>query len=267
MSEPPATVRATEQDLCAGDLEAIAIEAASAAARAIRAETGAIRAIRTKSTPTDPVTHLDLEAERVIRAVLVRRTPGASILGEEDGDTAGSSAIGWVIDPIDGTVNLTYGLPIVSVSVAATIDGVVVAGCVVDIQRDEVFSASAASGARLDASPIAVTSAEDLAASLIGTGFDYASEGRVLEAECFSRILPAARDVRCVGSAALNLCWVACGRLDGFYQRNMQYWDHAAGALIAAEAGARVQAPTPDNGRLMVVANDRIFGSLLRVVA
>jgi len=267
VSEPKSTARATSGGLQAGDLEAIAIEAASAAARAIRAETGAIRAIRTKSTPTDPVTHLDLEAERVIRGVLVQRTPDASILGEEDGDTTGSSAIGWVIDPIDGTVNLTYGLPVISVSVAGTIDGTVVAGCVVDILRDEVFSASAAAGARLDASPIAVTGADDLAASLIGTGFAYSSEGRALEAEYFSHILPVARDVRCVGSAALNLCWTAVGRLDGFYQRNMQYWDYAAGALIAAEAGARVQAPAPHNGRLMVVANPRIFAALKGVVA
>jgi myo-inositol-1(or 4)-monophosphatase len=249
------------------ELEAIAIEAASAAARVIRTETGAIAAIRMKSTPTDPVTHLDLEAERIVREVLAARTPDASILGEEDGGTRGDGGIGWVIDPIDGTVNLTYGLPITSVSVAATSDGQVVAGCVVDIMRDEVFSASVGGGARLDADPIGVTEADELAASLIATGFDYAAEARALEAAHFGRILPAARDVRCIGSAALNLCWVACGRFDGFYQRNMQYWDYAAGALIAAEAGAAVQAPLSDNDRLMVAANPHIFEALRAVVS
>jgi len=251
-------------------LEAIAVEAASAAARAVRTETGAIRAIRAirmKSTPTDPVTHLDLEAERIVREVLAGRTPDAAVLGEEDGGARGTSGIGWVIDPIDGTVNLTYGLPITSVSVAATIDGAVVAGCVVDIMRGEAFSASADGGARMDAAPIGVTQARELAASLIATGFDYSAEGRALEAEHFGRILPAARDVRCIGSAALNLCWVACGRFDGFYQRNMQYWDYAAGAIIAAEAGAHVQVPEANNEQLMVVASPRVFDALRDVVA
>ena len=257
----------TARKVRAADLEAIAIEAASAAARAIRTETGAIRAIRMKSTPTDPVTHLDLEAERIVREVLAKRTPDAAVLGEEDGGTSVSSGIGWVIDPIDGTVNLTYGLPITSVSVAATIDGTVVAGCVVDTMRGEVFSASTDGGARMDATGIEVTQAGELAASLIATGFDYSAEGRAIEAQHFSRILPAARDVRCIGSAALNLCWVACGRFDGFYQRNMQYWDYAAGAIIAEEAGARLQVPNAHNGRLMVAANPHIYDALRGVVA
>jgi len=257
----------TSSEVRPADLEAIAIEAASAAARVTHAETGAVRAIRTKSTPTDPVTHLDLEAERLIRKVLAERTPEASVLGEEDGGSSGPSGIGWVIDPIDGTVNLTYGVPIPRVSVAATLDGEVVAGCVVDIMRGEAFSASTGRGARVDSVPIGVTQADELAASLIATGFDYSAEGRALEAEHLGRILPAARDVRCIGSAALNLCWVACGRFDGFYQRNMQYWDYAAGAIIAAEAGAGVQVPTIDNGNLMVVANPTIFDALLSVVA
>ncbi len=267
MSESTAPTGAANRHLRAADLEAIAVEAASAAAEVIRVETGTIRAIRMKSTPTDPVTHLSLEAERVVREVLTERTPDASVLGEEVGGTSGSSTIGWVIDPIDGTVNLTYGVPITSVSVAATIDGTVVAGCVVDIMRGEVFSASAGGGARMDGSSIHVTQADELAASLVATGFDYSAQGRAVEAEFFGRILPAARDVRCIGSAALNLCWVACGRFDGFYQRNMQYWDYAAGAIIAAEAGARVQIPVIDNDRLTVAATPRIFAALLGAVA
>ncbi len=215
----------------ATELEAFAIEAALEGARVVRAAAGDVGTIRTKSTVTDPVTSLDLASERAIRAVLLEHTPDASMLGEEDGAASGSSDVGWVIDPIDGTVNLTYDLPVMSVSVAATRGGRVVAGAVVDICQGDVFSAIRGRGARRGGSPIAVSDAVDLSESLIATGFDYTPAGRVAEAAYLQRVLPAARDIRCFGSAALNLCWVACGRLDGFYQRNMQYWDYAAGAL------------------------------------
>lgn len=137
----------------------------------------------------------------MIREVLAKRTPGASVLGEEDGDIGGPSAVGWVVDPIDGTVNLTYDLPVVSVSLAATVDGAVVAGAVVDVLRDEVFSAAAGAGARRDGAGIAVSGAGDLAGSLIGTGFNYSAEGRAAEAAYLGKVLPAARDIRCFGSA------------------------------------------------------------------
>ncbi len=248
------------------ELEAIAIDAAVEGARVVRAAAGALGRVRPKSTPTDPVTSLDLDSERAIRVVLQARTPDATILGEEDGVSTGSSDVGWVIDPIDGTVNLTYDLPVMSVSVAATLDGQVVAGAVVDIRQGDVFSASRDGGARRGGSPIAVSSAADVAESLVGTGFDYTSGGRAAEARYLQQVLPAARDIRCFGSAALNLCWVACGRLDGFYQRNMQYWDYAAGALIAAEAGARFEWPTESNGNLMVVSGPAIHDRLLELV-
>ncbi len=248
------------------DLEGIAIEAAAEGANAIRTAAGDLGSISTKSSPTDPVTSLDLEVERVIRAILAERTPGASVLGEESGDIGGWSTVGWVVDPIDGTVNLTYDLPVVSVSLAATIDDAVVAGAVVDVLRDEVFSAAAGTGARRDGAGIAVSAAGDLAHSLVGTGFDYSADGRAAEAAYLGRVLPAARDIRCFGSAALNLCWVACGRLDAFYQRGMKRWDYAAGALIAVEAGARLEMADTADGRLTVVASPGVFDSLLRLV-
>lgn len=248
------------------DLEIIAIEAASEGARVIRTAAGDLGTVRTKSTRTDPVTSLDLASERAIRAVIERRTPNATVLGEEDGIITGSSDVGWVIDPIDGTVNLTYDLPVMSVSVAATLAGLVVAGAVVDILREDVFSASHGGGARRGRSSISASDVDDLADSLVGTGFAYTPDGRADEATYLQRVLPAARDIRCFGSAALNLCWVACGRLDGFYQRNMQLWDYAAGALVAAEAGARLEWPTAANGHLMVASGPAIHDALRRLV-
>jgi myo-inositol-1(or 4)-monophosphatase len=253
--------------LTSGELEAIAIEAASEGARVVRAAAGDLGTVRSKSTPTDPVTSLDVAAERAIREVLVTRAPGSSVLGEEGGVIGGPSGIGWVVDPIDGTVNLTYGLPVMSVSVAATVDDAVVAGAVVDILGGDVFSAARGRGAWREGSPIEPSAAIELAAALIGTGFSYAPEGRAAEAAYLSRVLPAARDVRCFGSAALNLCWVGCGRLDGFYQRNMQYWDFAAGELIAAEAGAAIVRPSPNNGQLLVASGPGIHAELVRAVA
>jgi myo-inositol-1(or 4)-monophosphatase len=249
------------------DLEVIAIEAAGEGARVIRAAAGDLGTVRTKSTPTDPVTSLDLASERAIRAVIERRTPNASVVGEEDGVVAGSSDVGWVIDPIDGTVNLTYDLPVMSVSVAATLGGQVVAGSVVDVLRGDVYSANRGGGARRGGSSISASEVHEIADSLVGTGFAYTPAGRADEAVYLHRVLPAARDIRCFGSAALNLCWVACGRLDGFYQRNMQHWDYAAGALVAAEAGARLEWPTAANGRLMVASGPSIHEALRRLVA
>lgn len=251
----------------AADLEAFAVEAANEGARVVREAAGDLGTVSSKTTPTDPVTSLDLISERAIRDVLARRTPDASVLGEEDGDVVGPSAIGWIIDPIDGTVNLTYDLPVISVSVAATLNGEVVAGCVADPHRGEVFSACLDGGARCDGVPISVSGSASLASSLVSTGFDYRSAERGREAEFLARVLPAARDIRCFGSAALNLSWVACGRLDAHYQRKMQLWDYAAGALIAAEAGAGIEPPTEANGGLMVVASPAILESLTRLVA
>ncbi len=249
------------------DLEAIAIEAAAAGARVVRSAAGELGTISTKSTPTDPVTSLDIASEAAIRAILAKRTPDASVLGEEAEARYGTSGVGWVIDPIDGTVNLTYDLPVMGVSIAATVDGETVAGAVVDVLRGDVFSAARGRGARLGGDGIGPSAATELSASLIGTGFSYTPEGRAMEAEYLMRVLPAGRDIRCFGSAALNLCWVGCGRLDGFYQRNMQYWDFAAGEIIALEAGASLLRPSAENGQLMVASAPAIHAELRRLVA
>lgn len=248
-------------------LEAVAIAAATDGAKVIREGATRRDAIATKSTPTDPVTALDLAVEQTIRERLERLTPGAAFLGEEGGDRAGRTALGWVLDPIDGTVNLTYGLPAIAVSLAATIAGRVVAGVVIDPWRDETFSAAMGAGARLDGSPIGPSAVRRLDEGLVATGFAYSSDGRAAQVEALGRVLPAARDIRCFGSSALHLCWVANGRLDAYYQRDMQTWDYAAGALIAEEAGARLEHPEPANGQLMVAASPLVFEALRALLA
>ena len=249
------------------ELEAIAAEAAARGADVIRAAAGALGSIRTKSSPTDPVTALDLAVEQVVREHLARRTPGASFLGEEEGAHIGDSTLGWILDPIDGTVNLTYDVPLIGVSLAATVDGEVVAGAVVDVWHDQTYTAALRAGARREGVAISPSEARELGQALVATGFEYSSEGRAAQVEAFGRVLPAARDIRCFGSAALHLCWVACGRVDAYYQRHANRWDYAAGALIAAEAGARVELPTQGNGELLLVASPRVFEPLRSLLA
>jgi myo-inositol-1(or 4)-monophosphatase len=251
----------------APDLEAIAVEAALRGAATIREAAGDLGSIHLKSSPTDPVTALDVRVEQAVREHLARLTPNASFLGEEGGDRRGDSALGWILDPIDGTVNLTYDLPAIAVSLAATVDGRVVAGAVVDVWHEEVFGAGLGAGARRDGAVVTPSSVAELSGALVATGFSYTAEGRAAQAEAFGRVLPAARDIRCFGSSALHLCWVACGRLDAYYQRHMKLWDYAAGALIASEAGARLEHPSSHNGELMVAASPQVFEPLRALLA
>jgi myo-inositol-1(or 4)-monophosphatase len=248
----------------AGHLERVAAEVARAAAGLVRRQGGHAVATATKSTPTDVVTHTDQESERFIRAALLERAPGSTIVGEEYGDQRGANNVGWIVDPIDGTVNFLYDLPVVSVSIAATIDGDIVAGAVADIHRDEVYAAAAGSGARLDGRAISASSTTELGHALVGTGFAYDADLRAEQSIVLNRLLPAARDIRCMGSAALNLCWVGMGRLDAFYERDLKVYDYAAGALIAHEGGAVVALPSRQADATF--AATRGIESALRVV-
>lgn len=225
------------------DLESVAVEVAVLAAGFIRDRAGGSAFAGTKSSPTDGVTETDLAAEKLIRRELEQRCPGSSIVGEELADTNGSSEVGWVVDPIDGTVNFAYDLPVFSVSLAATIDGQVVAGAVADVVRGETFSAAIGSGARRDGVGIEPSPIAELGQALVLTGFSYDAATRAREAAIVATVLPVVRDIRCMGSAALNLCWVGCGRGEAFYERDLKVYDYAAGALIAREAGATVALP------------------------
>lgn len=211
---------------------------------------GAGAAVRTKSSPTDPVTIADVETEQLVRDRLAQLRPGDPVLGEEGGDETGPAAGGavqWVVDPIDGTVNFLYGIPAYAVSLAAKVGGVSVAGAVADVAGAQIYSAAMGLGAHVtDADGrrrLRCSGARDLSMALLGTGFGYAPPRRAAQAALLARLLPMVRDVRRLGSAALDLCMVAAGRLDAHYEHGLNEWDWAAGALIAAEAGAVVVLP------------------------
>ncbi len=244
------------------ELEDIAVSVARAAAAQVAAHFGRAAAIATKSSDTDVVTQTDLDTEALIRRLLEEATPGCGFVGEEGGGTGADRRLQWIIDPLDGTVNFLYAVPIFSVSIAAAVDGEFVAGAVVDAMRAEVFSAHVGGGARCDGVRINASSCVSLPLALIGTGFSYTPRLRAIQGDIISRMLPIVRDIRCFGSAALNLCWVAMGRTDGYFERDIKVWDWAAGAIIAAEAGAEVEFPCPENDGLVMAAGPGIVESL-----
>jgi myo-inositol-1(or 4)-monophosphatase len=250
----------------AEELERVAAEAAGAAAEVVSAGYGQARAVGQKSSPTDVVTQTDLRAEECVRQVLLAATPGAGILAEEGGTTAPSVRLQWVIDPLDGTINFLYGVPLFAVSIAAAIDGEVVAAVVFDVMRAELFAAHRGGGARRDGRPIAISRCSSLPQALVTTGFSYRAELRDVQGEVAHRLLSRARDLRCFGSTALELCWVACARVDAYFQRDTEIWDRAAGALIAEEAGAQMELPCPENDDLVIAAAPGIFEDLRAVV-
>ncbi|MGA9870221.1 MAG: inositol monophosphatase family protein [Rhodococcus sp. (in: high G+C Gram-positive bacteria)] len=209
--------------------------------------------VQTKSTPTDPVTVVDTEAEQILRTMLAERRPEDAILGEEGGGRTDSvDGVRWVLDPIDGTVNFLYGVPAYAVSVAAQVDGVSTAGVVVDVARDIVYSAVRGGGATSTESSGAATvltcnPVSDLALALVATGFGYGSERRRVQGGIIAELLPRVRDIRRIGSAALDLCMVATGAVDAHFEHGLSPWDWAAGSLIAEEAGAVIRLPSPNS--------------------
>jgi len=216
--------------------------------------------VRAKSTPTDPVTVVDTETERLLRDRLAELRPGEDILGEEEGGPTGRDGLTWVLDPIDGTVNFVYGIENYAVSVAVQRGGVSLAGAVANVPAGLLYSAALGHGAHVRrdgvATPLRSSAAVELSMSLVGTGFSYSREDRARQAEILTGLLPAVRDVRRIGSAALDLCMVAAGALDAYYEDGVHVWDWAAGALIAAEAGATLRLPPADRaaGRIMAAA-------------
>jgi myo-inositol-1(or 4)-monophosphatase len=253
------------------ELEAVAASVARASADLIRTNIGNVTRLGAKSSPTDVVTRTDLDAEALIRQLLAEATPGAGVLGEEGGQTPTPSGdhgarLQWVVDPLDGTINFLYALPVMAVSVAAALDGEVVAGAVVDVLRNETFTAAAGLGARMDGRPIEISECPSLARALVLTGFSYRADLRGHQGSIVQRLLPAARDIRCFGSAALQLCWVGAGRADAYFERDIKVWDYAAGALIAREGGAVTELPCPENDDLVIAATPSVFEELRTVV-
>jgi myo-inositol-1(or 4)-monophosphatase len=201
--------------------------------------------VSAKSTPTDLVSEADHNAERLIRERIGAARPDDAILGEEGGDTVGTSGIRWVVDPLDGTVNFLFGIPQWAVSIAAEdADGTLI-GVVYDPMRDELFSAERGGAPSLDGRPISASTKRDMATALVGTGFGYDAEVRRAQSAVAARLLPEVRDLRRFGAAAIDLAWTACGRLDAYYEHGLNAWDLAAGGLICECAGLDVRPLEP----------------------
>jgi myo-inositol-1(or 4)-monophosphatase len=241
-----------------------------AAAFALEARRAGVAVAATKSTPTDIVTAVDRDTEALIRQLIHEARPHDGILGEEDATHEGTSGLNWIVDPIDGTVNFLYGIPAWAISIAV-VEGPVVpatpaawtalAGVVVNPVSGEVFEASAGAGARLTVGELPgeelhVNEAVPLDRALVGTGFSYSAERRGEQAAVAAYLLPRVRDLRRIGAASLDLCSVAAGRMDAYYEIGLNPWDHAAGALIAREAGAVVTGVGGgrESGELLVTA-------------
>lgn len=231
----------TEAGPDAAELLRLAVPIAEEVARGLEQSLqGDVRAstISSKSTGTDLVTEMDRWAERVITERILAVRPDDAIVGEEGADVVGTSGVSWCVDPIDGTVNFVHAIPGFCVSIAAEWRGRTVAAVVASPMHREVFTATLGGGAFLDGSPIACADPPGLERALVGTGFGYHPDRRRRQAEVVSRVIPHIADIRRGGSAAIDLCWVACGRLDGYWEVGLNPWDHAAAALVASEAGA-----------------------------
>jgi myo-inositol-1(or 4)-monophosphatase len=209
--------------------------------------------VATKSTPTDVVTASDHALETLIRVRLARLRPGDPVVGEEQGGRARAAEVAragetdtvWVVDPIDGTVNFLYGMPWYAISLAAVRNGISVAGAVIEPASERLWSAALGAGATCNGERLRVSAASELELSMLATGFSYSAERRARQVRMISRMLPHMRDVRRAGSAALDLCAVAAGWVDAYLEHGCNWWDWAAAALIAAEAGAAVRVPGP----------------------
>jgi myo-inositol-1(or 4)-monophosphatase len=227
----------------------------------------------TKSSPTDVVTEMDRASEALIRRRIRAERPADAILGEEGGES-GRGRVRWIVDPLDGTVNYLYGLADWAVSIAAEVDGQVLAGVVAVPAHGEVFTAVAGQGSFLHPAvgppvPLRCNTGVPLHRALVSTGFGYAQAQRVVQGEVVAAVLPLVRDIRRAGSCAVDLCSVAAGRVDAYYERGVNYWDYAAGGLIATEAGARVAGlkGQPASPELTMAAEPALFSELHDLLA
>ena len=249
------------------ELLALARRAAHEAGTLVRNAPVHSLAMATKSSPTDLVSEMDRASEELIREIIRGARPDDGLTGEEGGSKPSRSGLSWLVDPIDGTVNYLRGLPNYSISIAVVSGQEAVAGVVYDPTLDETFTAIDGHGAALNGHPITCSSIP-LPRAIIGTGFSYSAARRARQAQVLLGLLPAVGDIRRPGSAAVSLCWVACGRLDGFFETGLRPWDFAAGALIAREGGADVRGAElgEPRGELLVASAPSITADLYRVL-
>jgi myo-inositol-1(or 4)-monophosphatase len=218
-----------------------------------------------KSSRNDPVSDADREAERVIVDLLAAEHPGDGLLAEEGSSREGSNGRRWIVDPLDGTVNFLYGRPCWAVSIALEDAEGMVAGVVHDPTHGETFRAARGEGAELNGSPLRVRTPRNLDRALVGTGFGYDHERRIAQGALVARLLPLVRDIRRTGAAALDLSWLAAGRLDGYFEHGLNPWDWAAGRLIAEEAGATVVELPGDPAGLAVASTPELAATLAEI--
>ncbi len=218
----------------------IAVDLATGAGKLIREHRRDHYVVDTKSTPTDMVTDVDRRAEAFILAQLERRRPDDAVLGEEGGGRTGTSQVRWVVDPIDGTVNFVLGVPQYAVSIAAEVDGEVVAACVHNPVSGEIFRATLGGGAFVGDRRLAGPRNVPLERAIVGTGFAYDAGMRSRQGAIVATLLPRVADIRRFGSAALDLCATAAGHLDAYFEVGLNPWDWSAGVLVASEAGCAV---------------------------
>ncbi|MGC5017684.1 inositol monophosphatase family protein [Micromonospora sp. DT47] len=251
-----------------GELLEIAVEVArDAAATAYRMRAEGVSVAATKSTVTDVVTAADRAVERQVLDALAKLRPDDAVLGEEYGagePSAAASGVRWIVDPIDGTVNYLYGLPHCAVSLAAEVDGEVVAGVVRNLFTGEEWTATAGGGAWRDGRRLGCSTETDLGQALVATGFGYDPARRSHQAGVIAELISQVRDIRRFGAAALDLCLAAEGRVDAYYEKGLAAWDLAAGGLVAAEAGLRVTGlrGLPAGPDLVIAAPPALFGPL-----
>jgi myo-inositol-1(or 4)-monophosphatase len=241
------------------ELLRLAVEVADEAADLVRERRrGDVEVAATKSSPVDVVTEVDKAAERLIFDRLMTARPEDGFVGEEGATSRSTSGVEWVVDPIDGTVNFLYEIPQYAVSIAASVEGEVVAGVVVNVQSRERFTAVRGGGAFLGGTPLRLgEDRKPLSQRLVGTGFNYVEAVKLLQTTAVSALLREVRDIRRMGSAALDLCAVAAGRLDGYVEEGLNAWDMAAGGLVATEAGALLELPLGVGGKECVVCAPR----------
>jgi myo-inositol-1(or 4)-monophosphatase len=239
-----------------------------AGALAIEMRSG-VEQLATKSSPTDVVTKADQAVERLLTDGIRAARPGDGLLGEEGASDAGTTGLRWVVDPIDGTVNYLYGIPQWAVSIGIEDSRGTVVGVVFDPSKDELWQAVRGGGSTVNGVRLRCSDASELGQALVGTGFGYDERRRAAQSRILPGLLPKVRDIRRLGAGALDLCGLAAGRLDAYYEQGLSPWDLSAGRLIATEAGARVEglrgkAASHD---LVVAAAPGVFDALHELLA
>jgi myo-inositol-1(or 4)-monophosphatase len=227
---------------------------------------GPARGLDVKSSATDMVSAADRDAEDLIHSLLRSERPDDGLLAEEGARAEAASGRRWVVDPLDGTTNYLYGFPAWAVSIALEDAEGGLLGIVLDPVRDELFAAERGAGATLNGEAIAVRESPALARSLVATGFGYDAERRALQAAVLERVLPRVRDIRRAGAAALDLSWLAAGRLDAYYERGLHPWDWAAARVIVAEAGGAVM-DLDGEPHGVAAANEELLPALVELLA